>query len=104
MKLSAALLALALAGSASAATPLWLRDVKISPNGETIAFTYKGDIYLVDAKGGTARRLTATPADIESAPIWSPDSKTLAFAGTHHGSADIYAINADGSNLRRLTS
>ncbi len=98
------ILALAMAGSASAATPLWLRDVKISPDGKTIAFTYKGDVYLVDSKGGTARRLTATPSDIESSPIWSPDSKMLAFSSTHHGSADVFAVNADGYNLRRLTS
>ena len=30
---------------AGAVTPLWLRDVRISPDGKTIAFTYKGDIY-----------------------------------------------------------
>ncbi|MDE6514366.1 MAG: peptidase S41 [Muribaculaceae bacterium] len=104
MKLISMIMALAVAGSASAATPLWLRDVKISPDGQTIAFTYKGDIYLVDSKGGTARRLTATPSDIESQPIWSPDSKMLAFASNHHGSADVFTVNADGSNLRRLTS
>ena len=27
--------------------PLWMRYPAISPNGETIAFTYKGDIYTV---------------------------------------------------------
>lgn len=89
--------------SASAA-PLWLRDIQISPDGQSIAFTYKGDIYVVDSQGGTARRLTATPNDIETAPIWSPDSKTVAFASTHHGSNDLFAISADGSNMRRLTS
>lgn len=33
--------------TAGAVTPLWLRDVKISPDGKKIAFTYKGDIYTV---------------------------------------------------------
>lgn len=33
--------------SSFAVTPLWLRDVKISPDGSQIAFTYKGDIYTV---------------------------------------------------------
>ena len=33
------------AASSYAATPLWLRDVQISPDGTEIAFCYKGDIY-----------------------------------------------------------
>lgn len=35
------------AASSYAATPLWLRDVQISPDGTEIAFCYKGDIYKV---------------------------------------------------------
>ena len=34
----------AVALTASAVTPLWLRDAAISPDGSRIAFTYKGDI------------------------------------------------------------
>ena len=44
---------------ASAAIPMWLRDVKISPDGTQILFTYKGDIYKVATEGGEATRLTA---------------------------------------------
>ena len=42
--------------------PLWMRYPAISPNGETIAFTYKGDIYTVPANGGKATQLTTHPA------------------------------------------
>lgn len=38
------------AASSYAATPLWLRDVQISPDGTEIAFCYKGDIYKVPAE------------------------------------------------------
>ena len=41
--------------SAFAQTPLWLRDVAVSPDGCTIAFTYRGDIYTVPFAGGQAR-------------------------------------------------
>lgn len=51
-----------------AVTPLWLRDVKISPDGQSIAFTYRGDIYTVPSGGGEARRITATE-DYESNPV-----------------------------------
>jgi hypothetical protein len=40
------------AASSYAATPLWLRDVQISPDGTEIAFCYKGDIYKVPSVGG----------------------------------------------------
>ena len=31
------------------AGPLWMRYPKISPDGKQIAFSYKGDIYVVPA-------------------------------------------------------
>ena len=64
------------AASSYAATPLWLRDVQISPDGTEIAFCYKGDIYKVPANGGTATQLT-TQALYECSSIWSPDSNRL---------------------------
>ena len=74
--------------SASAITPLWLRDVKISPDGKEILFTYKGDIYKVPAKGGDAVRLTSGEA-YESNPVWSPDGKKIAYATNRNGGRDI---------------
>ena len=44
--------------TAFAETPMWMRDVRISPDGTQIAFCYKGDIYKVPANGGNATRLT----------------------------------------------
>ena len=46
--------------------PLWMRYPAISPNGETIAFTYKGDIYTVPANGGKATQLTTHPVTIRA--------------------------------------
>ena len=47
-------IAMGFATTSYAVTPLWMRDVQISPDGTEIAFCYKGDIYKVPAKGGTA--------------------------------------------------
>ena len=88
--------------SAWAVTPLWMRDVKISPDGTQIAFSYKGDIYKVDVKGGSAQRLTSTPS-YENAPVWSPDGKSIAFASDRNGGFDIYVMPAEGGTAKRLT-
>jgi len=50
-KLVSSILFAAATMTVTAATPLWLRDVQISPDGKTIAFTYKGDIFTVPAAG-----------------------------------------------------
>lgn len=91
-----------MATSVSAVTPLWMRNVKISPDGKTLAFDYKGDIYTVPATGGTATRLTTQPS-YESRPVWSPDGSMIAFAGTNAGSSDIYVMPATGGSATRLT-
>ena len=75
--------------------PLWMRYCAISPDGQTIAFCYKGDIYTVPANGGKATQLTTNAAH-DTHPIWSPDSKKIAFASNRQGSMDIYIIDKEG--------
>ena len=88
---------------ASAAPALWMRDVKISPEGDKIAFGYKGDIYNVPVTGGEARRLTTLPS-YESNPVWSPDGTKIAFASDRHGNFDVFVMDAGGGEATRLTS
>ena len=86
------------------AAPAW------SPDGREIAFV-RGhdlnkssgdmDLFIVDAAGGTPRRLTRTPGSLESAPSWSPDGSRIAFARSSSGSAftgkaAIVFINRNG--------
>ena len=88
--------------TSQAITPLWLRDVQVSPDGTSIAFCYKGDIYKVNAQGGQAIRLT-TQASYECTPIWSPNSKQIAFASDRDGNFDIYIMSANGGSAKKLT-
>ena len=84
-------------------SPLWMRHCALSPDGTTIAFTYKGDIYTVPSTGGKATPLTAHAAH-DTQPVWSPDSKQIAFASARQGSMDIYIVNKEGGEPRRLTT
>ncbi len=89
-------------GAAFCVNPLWVRDVKISPDGQKIAFSYKGDIYTVSSNGGDASRLTFNPS-YESSPIWSPDGKQIAFSSDRNGSQDLYIMPSSGGTEKRLT-
>ena len=81
---------------------LWLRDVKISPDGSQIAFTYKGDIWTVPVSGGEAKRITTT-SSYEDHPIWSPDSKKLAFSSDRNGNFDVFITDISGGEPLQLT-
>lgn len=83
--------------------PLWMRHTSISPDGQTIAFSYKGDVFTVPASGGQARQLTSNAA-YDSYPIWSPDGKKIAFASSREGSLDIFVMDKFGGEPKRLTT
>ena len=83
--------------------PLWLRYPSISPDGTAIAFTYKGDIYTVPTAGGRATQITMHAA-YDTHPIWSPDSRRIAFASDREGSLDIYVVDREGGRPVRLTT
>ena len=83
-------------------TPLWMRYPAISPDGKTIAFGYKGDLYRVDAAGGVAVPLTIHEAQ-DMMPVWSHDGKSLAFASDRYGNFDVFVIPSTGGNPTRLT-
>ena len=99
---SVVLMAVSIAASAQD-EPLWMRFSAISPDGQTIAFSYKGDIFTVPATGGNARQLTSNAA-YDAYPVWSPDGKKLAFASSREGSLDVYVMNATGGSPVRLTT
>lgn len=89
--------------SGFAENPRWLRNTAISPDGKTIAFTYKGDIFTVPAAGGKASQLTSDKA-YDTAPVWSPDGSMIVFSSNREGSADIYSVSALGGTPVRLTT
>ncbi|HUB59423.1 MAG TPA: S41 family peptidase [Puia sp.] len=82
--------------------PLWMRYPAISPDGQTILFCYKGDIYSVPAKGGLAVPLTISES-YEFAPVWSHDGRWIAFASDRYGNFDVFVMPATGGEARRLT-
>jgi len=81
---------------------LWIRYPAISPDGSTIVFSYRGDLWTVAATGGTATPLTLHDAQ-DTSPVWSPDGATIAFSSDRYGSFDVWTIPVAGGEPTRLT-
>jgi Tol biopolymer transport system component len=103
MKHFSLLVAMLLTAFATQASALWMRYPAISPDGQKIAFTYKGSIYVVPSAGGEAVRLTSTD-NHDTMPIWSPDLKTIAYACNRYGNFDIFTVPAAGGASKRVTT
>ncbi|MBN1910819.1 MAG: PD40 domain-containing protein, partial [Pirellulales bacterium] len=77
-------------------------DPSLSPDGAQLAFSWRGDVWMVDSHGGKARRLTAHPAR-DMRPVFSPDGRRIALVSDRSGRPQIYLIDADGGSLRQVT-
>ncbi|HKS06229.1 MAG TPA: amidohydrolase family protein [Gemmatimonadaceae bacterium] len=81
-----------------------IRDAVPSPDLSTLAFTALDKVYIQALNGGTPKRVTPVMNTVEHSPSWSPDGRSIVFATwTDEAGGDIYRVNADGSNLRKLT-
>ncbi|NOZ13656.1 MAG: peptidase S41 [Acidobacteria bacterium] len=88
--------------AAAGNAPLWMRYPAISPDGTTIVFSYRGNLYRVNAKGGVAVPLTLDSSH-DFMPVWSHDGKQIAFASDRHGNYDVFVMPSTGGPAKRLT-
>jgi TolB protein len=82
-------------------SPAW------SPDGRALALTLSKDgnpeLYLLNLTTGVFRRLTRH-AGIDTDPSWSPSGREIAFVSDRAGRAHIFVMDAEGANVRQLTS
>ncbi len=104
------LCSLALVSAALLSTPAangqepirFARTPDVSPDGKLVAFSYLGDVWVVETIGGIARPVTMHQAH-DLYPIFSPDGKTLAFSSNRNGGYDVYTVPVHGGRPKRLT-
>jgi len=97
-------------------------DPAWSPDGRKIAFTRRedvgeyttfseDDVFVMDADGSDVRQLTEEQENVHAGqPAWSPDGREIVFtrgasvpSGIIVRPGEIHVMNADGSDVRRLT-
>ena len=81
-------------------------DPDLSSTGQlTFASDQNGGSEIWSKRStGEPTRLTDLKASSVFSPRWSPDGQSIAFVASRDGRTDVYLINAEGSNLRNLTS
>lgn len=90
-----------------------IAEPQLSPNGQLITFsvttidtvnnTKPTHVYVVPVNGGAPRQLTRE-GTANGRPRWSPDSRLIFFTSNRGGSSQIWSMNADGSDQKRITN
>lgn len=73
----------------------------VSPDGAAVTFSWRGDLWIVPTAGGEAKRLTSHPSD-ELYSSFGRDGKQIAFTSTRFGPTNLFVMNVDGTNLKRV--
>lgn len=73
-------------------------DTDLSPNGERVVFSARGDVFTVPADKGITRNLTQSSDAHDRSAVWSPDGRYIAYLSDRSGEYEIYIQAQDGSN------
>jgi tricorn protease len=77
-------------------------DPALSPDGLTLAFAWRGDIWVVPSEGGVARQLTQHPSN-DKQPSFSPNGSEIAFISDRDTGDQVYVVPVDGGIPKQLT-
>ncbi len=84
------------------ASPYFASNPALTPDGQTLIFSYDGSLWKSPADGGVSVRITGMQGSSTNARV-SPDGKWLAFSNSQFGNADIYLMPLEGGVIKRLT-
>ncbi|HMU72891.1 MAG TPA: DPP IV N-terminal domain-containing protein, partial [Ferruginibacter sp.] len=103
MRLVSSILSLLFISASTAAQDAYfLSNPCLTPDGQTVVFSYEGDLWKADVNTRQATRLTAMQG-YETSPRVSPDGKWIAFSGRQYGNADVFVIPVNGGEVKQIT-
>ncbi len=80
----------------------FLSNPSLTPDGQTVIFSFEGDLWKASVNNGQALRLTAMQG-YETSPRVSPDGRWIAFSGRQYGNADVYVMPINGGDVKQIT-
>ena len=83
-------------------TAWFLAHPCLTPDGQSVIFSFEGDIWKAPVNDGHAFRLTAMQG-YETNPRISPDGKWIAFTGRQYGNPDVFIVPANGGQVKQVT-
>jgi Tol biopolymer transport system component/C-terminal processing protease CtpA/Prc len=93
---------LATAAFSQSSESYFLSQPSLTPDGQTVVFSFEGDIWKANLADKQAYRLTAMQGYETNAKV-SPDGRWIAFTGRQYGNADIYVMPISGGDIKPIT-
>lgn len=80
-----------------------ISSASLSPDGNRLAVTARGEVFNVPVEKGVTRDITRTPGANERSANWSPDGKYIAYISDRTGETEIWLQTVEGGDPVQLT-
>ncbi|GHV48417.1 tricorn protease [Bacteroidia bacterium] len=81
----------------------YITNASLSPDGERLAITARGEVFNLPAEKGVTKNMTRTAGAHERNAVWSPDGKNIAYISDQTGETELYMQPATGGNAVQMT-
>ncbi|MDH6535423.1 protease [Parabacteroides sp. 52] len=81
----------------------YIRAISLSPGGERVVMTARGEVFNLPVDKGVTRNITRTPGAHERDAAWAPDGTSIAYISDETGETELYLQPAAGGEAVQLT-
>ena len=81
----------------------YITSASLSPKGERMVVTARGEVFNIPVDKGVTKNITRTPGAHERDAQWSPDGKYIAYISDATGETELYLQDSEGGEPTQLT-